>query len=72
MRPEYFDAANKEVFNHVINHIEKYNTIPTKESLLIDIQNGDKVNSETLDIVDQIGTIDEKVDEKWLYKLIKS
>ena len=68
MRGEYFDAANKTVFQHITDHIEKYNTVPTKESLLIDIQNGDKIDSETIEVVEQISTpTDVKLDEKWLY-----
>ena len=68
MRGEYFDAANKTVFQHITDHIEKYNTVPTKESLLIDIQNGDKIDSETIDVVEQISAPTEvKLDEKWLY-----
>jgi archaellum biogenesis ATPase FlaH len=68
LRGEYFDAANKTVFQHITDHLEKYNTIPTKESLLIDIQNGDKIDSETIDVVEQISAPTEvKLDEKWLY-----
>jgi replicative DNA helicase len=67
LRGEYFDAANKTVFQHITEHIEKYNTVPTKESLLIDIQNGDKIDSETIEVVEQISASAEKVDEKWLY-----
>lgn len=67
LRDDYFDAANKTVFNHITEHILKYNTVPTKESLLIDIQNTDRIDSDVLDVVENISSDSAKVDQKWLY-----
>ena len=65
---QYFDATSKELFNLINNHLEKYNARPTAESLLIDIQNGDKISTEVVDLLASIARKPkDAVDQKWLY-----
>jgi hypothetical protein len=65
---QYFEGANKKLYSFINAHIEKYNTRPTPESLVIDIQNADKVDSEVVDALASIAKRPkEKSDEKWLY-----
>ena len=65
---QYFDANSKQLFNLINSHLEKYNARPTAESLLIDIQNGDKVSTEVVDLLASIARKPkDQVDQKWLY-----
>lgn len=64
----YFEGANKKLYTFINDHIEKYNTRPTAESLIIDIQNADKVDSEVIDALAGIAKKPkEQPDQKWLY-----
>lgn len=68
MNGQYFDATSKELFNLINTHIQKYNVRPTTESLLIDIQNGDKISQETIDLLGHVAKKPkEEPNQKWLY-----
>jgi archaellum biogenesis ATPase FlaH len=67
LQGQYFDAGNKTVFNLIQNHIEKYNTRPTTESLMIDAENLPRIDDEIIGALKDATAPLEKVDEKWLY-----
>ena len=65
---QYFDQTGKELFTLINTHFEKYNARPTTESLLIDIQNGDKISQETIDLLGHVSKKPKvEVDSAWLY-----
>jgi len=68
LEDSYFESSNKTVFKLIKQHIDKYNALPTKESLRIDVENLDRVDSEVLEVLQEV-TTDHEVskDSKWLY-----
>ena len=68
---KYFDEfADKEVFKLVKNHLENHNVLPTKEILLIELDNKDGMNQDAFeDVQKRINDIlshDEVTDQSWL------
>lgn len=63
----YFEGPAKKVFTLVNDHIQKYNTRPTKESLRIDLQTQDKVESDVIDVVVEALKKPEEQNATWLY-----
>lgn len=70
LKSDYFDTIEqKEIFKHTSNHIEKYNTLPTKESLRVEVENTSTYNeSQYKDIVSFLEslTYEERTDIDWL------
>jgi len=69
LKGEYFlDNTYKTIFNHISEFITKYNAPPTKEALVISVQNDNRVGEE--DYKNILNTIDsfasDKPNEKWL------
>ena len=47
IKPEYFqDRTERAIFEHVYDYIDRYNNIPTKEALIIEIDNNDKLSED--------------------------
>ena len=68
MDAQYFDAESKQLYTLIKSHIEKYNTRPTPESLLIDIQNADKISNEVIELLGHVAKKPkDQSDQKWLY-----
>lgn len=44
LKPEYFDDDERLIFSAITEHIQKYNTLPTKESLVISIDDQKNLN----------------------------
>ena len=68
---KYFDEfADKEVFKLVKNHLENHNVLPTKEILLIELDNKDGMNQDAFEDVQKritdILSHDEVTDQSWL------
>ena len=67
---EYFhDRTEKLIYHEIFSHIEKYNTLPTKEVISIAVGQGDKITDEEytklIGYVDNLEQ-DEPVDIDWL------
>lgn len=70
LEDSYFEASNKTVFKLIKEHIDKYNTLPSKEAIRIDIENMDRVDSEVFEVLEAVTAADadaSKIDSKWLY-----
>ena len=68
---KYFDEfADKEVFKLVKNHLENHNVLPTKEILLIELDNKEGMNQDAFEDVQKritdILSHDEVTDQSWL------
>ena len=64
LKKEYFEAEHKVLFNEIVSFVNKYNKLPTKESITVDM-----TTAGTLDTVS--GLVDivftpEEVNEEWL------
>ena len=64
LKKEYFEAEHKVLFNEIVSFVNKYNKLPTKESITVDM-----TSAGTLDTVS--GLVDivftpEPVNEEWL------
>jgi len=70
LRSEYFhDQVDRIVFDTIIDYINKYNTNPTKDSLLIEVEEKKNLGNSYESVVDKIVEIDKtdtNNDEKWL------
>jgi len=70
LKSEYFhDAADKTLFNQINEYVTKYNTLPTYESLAIEINNRnltESLHKETVQKLDEITENKETSDTKWL------
>ena len=70
LKDSYFDQkSQKIVFNEIVNYMEKYNGLPTKEALRIAIDEKDNLNEEqykeVTNVIDSLG-YDNKTDLNWL------
>ena len=69
LKKEYFDIDHKNVFETVVNFVNKYNKLPTPETLAIEIDNSDLSDQQyktSIDIVNKFSAISEKQDLDWL------
>jgi len=71
VQPEYFqDTAERHVFELVQSFFSKYNSPPSKEALLIDLDNATDIAESTFDsvksIIDEITTSSESENLDWL------
>jgi len=64
IKPEYFDGGSRDVFNDIVEFVNKYNKLPTTESLLIDLAdiNEDKFAQASAILHAKV----EPVDDDWL------
>lgn len=68
LKSEYFDGAHRKIFHQIGTYIKKYNKLPGKEALKIQIDSADlndKDYEESLEILPHLFTED-KVDNDWL------
>ena len=65
LKPEYFDATHRKVFNQVAKFVTKYNKLPTVEALEIEMDSSDTLDTESLSLVKTLNN-KEPVDEEWL------
>ena len=69
IKPEYFQGVYLLMFKEVAKYVAKYNTLPTSDSLKVEIDASDKFNpdqySAAQEIIPSLFTKDE-TDEKWL------
>ena len=69
LKEEYFvERFDKILFREIYHFITKYNNLPTKEALSIELNNRKDVNeTEYKSITDILGTLNkEQIDQKWL------
>jgi archaellum biogenesis ATPase FlaH len=69
LKAEYFSKRTEQLlFTEIVLFVEKYNNLPTKEAMLIEISKRKDINEEELsEIRDYVGGLaDEKSDEQWL------
>lgn len=65
LKPEYFDNTHRKVFREIGKFVGKYNKLPNREALEIELENSDSLDTESLELVH---TLDNKdpVDIDWL------
>jgi replicative DNA helicase len=70
IKPEYFqEQSQKLVFSLINQHVNQYNTLPTRKSLAIDLQNSKDINQDTFNAALSIikdSAIDTETDHQWL------
>ena len=68
--PEYFHAKSYKIaFKIIKSHIDKYNELPSRSSLLVDLQNVESISEQDYKETEKLfdGLVkDEDVDEDWL------
>ena len=64
LKKEYFEAEYKNVFNEIVSFVSKYNKLPTKETLTLDMTNNGSFDP-AAELVDLVFT-PEKVNDDWL------
>lgn len=69
IKPEYFEGVHKQLFRQVCKFVGKYNTLPTMESLKIEIDDStfftDETYQEAIEALPHI-FVKEPIDEQWL------
>ena len=70
LKSEYFhDRVEKIVFGAIIDYVNKYNSNPTADSLVIELNEKSNIGKEfdqAVDIINEIDKADFDYDEKWL------
>jgi len=71
IRAEYFqDSSEKVVFEHIRDYVTKYNTLATREALVIEVDKkinlSDEQHKKTIKLIDEITQDGEVSDSKWL------
>lgn len=70
LKPEYFhNDAERQVFNIIQQYIEKYNALPTKEALFVDLKNTKSIKETVFDAClskIQALTVETNTNEEWL------
>ena len=64
LKKEYFEAEYKNVFNEIVSFVSKYNKLPTKETLTLDMTANGSFDP-AAELVDLVFT-PEKVNDDWL------
>ena len=64
LKKEYFEAEYKTVFNEIVSFVSKYNKLPTKETLTLDMTNNGSFDP-AAELIDLVFT-PEKVNDDWL------
>ena len=64
LKKEYFEGEHKIVFNEIVSFVNKYNKLPTKESITVDMTEAGTLESVS-GLVDIVFT-PEPVNEEWL------
>ena len=64
LKKEYFEAEHKVLFNEIVSFVNKYNKLPTKESITVDMTTAGTLDSVS-GLVDTVFT-PEEVNEEWL------
>ena len=64
LKKEYYEAEYKNVFNKIVSFVSKYNKLPTKETLTLDMTNNGSFDP-AAELVDLVFT-PEKVNDDWL------
>jgi replicative DNA helicase len=71
IKPEYFEGPYKTLFKEAGKFVSKYNTLPTKESFLVELNENSNLNNDSfaaaVDIAQTLFDGDE-VDDQWLIK----
>lgn len=70
VKKEYFEGTYRLLFAEVVRFVQKYNRLPTQETLSVEIQESDRFNENTYtEAVDILPRIFERNDEneQWLY-----
>lgn len=72
LKEEYFtELADKTLFNHVAQYIDKYNTPPTLEAVVIQINSDKTINEiqhgEVIELLEEISKDNENTPYDWLY-----
>ena len=70
VKKEYFEGTYRLLFVEVVRFVQKYNRLPTQETLSVEIQESDRFNENTYtESVDILPRIFERNDEneQWLY-----
>lgn len=73
INPDYFEDLNeKNVYELISNHFDKYSSLPSEQSLSVDVNNEQKISEnserleETLDLVKELYKIKPNVSYDWL------
>ena len=64
LKKEYFEAEHKILFNEIVSFVHKYNKLPTKESITVDMTTAGTLDQVSA-LVDNV-FIPEAVNEEWL------
>lgn len=70
VKKEYFEGTYKLLFAEVVRFVQKYNRLPTEETLTVEIQESDRFNENTYtEAMDILPRVFERNDEneQWLY-----
>jgi len=65
LKPEYFDNTHRKVFREIAKFVGKYNKLPTREALEIEMENSDTLDTESLELVHLLDN-KEPVDLDWV------
>jgi len=68
IKNEYFEGANRFVFNEIVAFVEKYNKLPTPEALSIELDNANLSGNNFIEAHEVVNTIKEPIaaDTEWL------
>lgn len=71
LKKEYFhDNSDQILFGHITGFIEKYNTLPTKEALYVELSGNKEINENTFEsvkkVISQLPEVSDRENVKWL------
>ncbi|RPG31862.1 MAG: DNA primase [Muricauda sp. TMED12] len=64
LKPEYFDAEHRQIFNQIANFVAKFNKLPTSEALLIEMSSS-STSADAMGIAQTLKQ-EESTDVDWL------
>ena len=65
LKPEYFENSHRKIFNEIAKFVAKYNKLPNREALEIEMDDAGTLDTESLEVVRQLDN-KEPVDATWL------
>ena len=73
IQPNYFQGSSRKLFIEIAKYVAKYNKLPGKDALTIQVETSDKLNDqefqEIASTIPQLFEVTEKSNEEWLIEM---
>ena len=66
LKTVYFEQPYRDVFNEIVEFVNKFNKLPSSDALSIELRNNPKITSESLALIPEISVQEGEQTQEWL------